>query len=157
MSYLFGNILIVTNKELLMMGWVLILLITVFTLFFRKILYLSFDQEFAKISGLRTGIINYLMIMLVALVVVLNIRAVGIILVLALLTVPQAAANLFTKDYREIILLSTVIGLAGTLAGLIISFYLNIPSGATIIFTLILLFGILRLIRMLLWYKQRIR
>jgi zinc transport system permease protein len=157
MSYLFGNILIVTNKELMLMLGVLILLITVFILFFRKILYLSFDQEFAKISGLRTGIINYLMIILVALVVVLNIRAVGIILVLALLTVPQATANLFTKDYREIMILSTLIGLAGTLSGLIISFYLNIPSGATIIFTLILLFGILRLIRMLLWYKHRIR
>ena len=96
------------------------------------------------------------MIVLVAMVVVLNIRAVGIILVLALLTVPQAAANLFTKDYREIIFLSIGIGMAGTLSGLFISYYLNIPSGATIIFTLVLLFGALRLIRMLLWYLRRI-
>jgi zinc transport system permease protein len=86
----------------------------------------------------------------------MNIRAVGIILVLAQLTVPQAAANLFTKDYLHIMILSVVIGLVGTLSGLFISFYLNIPSGATIIFTLIILFAIFRLIKWMLWYKNRI-
>jgi zinc transport system permease protein len=157
MSYLFGNILTVTKQELMMMLVLLIILITVFRLFFRKILYISFDEEFAKVSGIRVAHFNYLMILLVALVVVLNIRAVGIILVLALLTVPQAAANLFTKNYREIMLLSVGIGLAGTISGLFISFYLNIPSGATIVFTLIVLFGLLRIIKLLLWYKQQIR
>ena len=157
MSYLFGNILTVTKQELQIMLVLLVLLVTVFRLFFRKILYISFDEEFARISGLRVSLFNYGMIILVALVVVMNIRAVGIILVLAQLTVPQATANLFSKDYRQIMILSVVIGLAGTLSGLFISFYLNIPSGATIIFTLIILFGIFRLIKWLLWYKNRIR
>jgi zinc transport system permease protein len=157
MSYLFGNILTVTKQELQIMLALLVLLVTVFRIFFRKILYISFDEEFARISGLRVSLYNYGMIILVALVVVMNIRAVGIILVLAQLTVPQATANLFSKDYRQIMILSVIFGLVGTLSGLFISFYLNIPSGATIIFTLIILFGIFRLIRWLLWCKNRIR
>jgi zinc transport system permease protein len=157
MSYLFGNILTVSKQELQIMGAVLVLLVVVFRIFFRKILYISFDEEFAGISGLRVSLYNYGMIMLVALVVVMNIRAVGIILVLAQLTVPQATANLFSKDYRQIMILSVIFGLAGTLSGLFISFYLNIPSGATIIFTLIILFGVFRLIKWLLWYKNRFR
>jgi zinc transport system permease protein len=157
MSYLFGNILTVSKQELQIMLAVLVLLVVVFRIYFRKILYISFDEEFARISGLRVSLYNYGMIVLVALVVVMNIRAVGIILVLAQLTVPQAAANLFTKDYLHIMILSVVIGLVGTLSGLFISFYLNIPSGATIIFTLITLFAIFRLIKWLPWYKIRIR
>jgi len=147
MSYLFGNILTVTRNELWMMLILGVVLLSFFRLFFRKILYISFDEEFARASGLPVSLFNYLMITLVALVVVLNIRAVGIILVLSLLTIPQAAANLFTKDFREMMLLSTGIGIAGTISGLLFSFYLDIPSGATIIFTLIFLFGILRLIK----------
>jgi zinc transport system permease protein len=157
MSYLFGNILTVTKQELQIMLALLVLLVTVFRIFFRKILYISFDEEFARISGLRVSLYNYGMIILVALVVVMNIRAVGIILVLAQLTVPQATANLFSKDYRQIMILSVIFGLVGTLSGLFISFYLNIPSGATIIFTLIILFGIFRLIKWLLWCNNRIR
>jgi zinc transport system permease protein len=157
MSYLFGNILTVTKQELQIMLGLLILVVAVFRIFFRNILYISFDEEFARVSGLRVSLYNYGMILLVALVVVMNIRAVGIILVLALLTVPQATANLFSGDYKHIMLLSVVIGLVGTLSGLFISFYLNIPSGATIIFTLIFLFGLLRLIKWLLWYRNRIR
>jgi zinc transport system permease protein len=156
MSYLFGNILTVSKQELQIMGAVLILLVAVFGIFFRKILYISFDEEFAGISGLRVSLYNYGMIMLVALVLVMNIRAVGIILVLAQLTVPQATANLFSKDYRQIMILSVIFGLVGTLSGLFISFYLNIPSGATIIFTLIILFGICRLLKWLVWVKNKI-
>ncbi len=157
MSYLFGNILTVTRKELWMMLALLLILLGVFTLFFRKILYLSFDEEFARASGLPVSLINYLMIILVSLVVVLNIRTVGIILVLALLTIPQATANLFTKDYRKMMLLSVLTGMAGTISGLVISFYLDIPSGATIIFMLILLFGFTRTVKLRIWRKLQLR
>jgi zinc transport system permease protein len=81
--------------------------------------------------------------------VVLNIRVVGIILILSLLTIPQAIANLFTRDFRKMILLSILFGFAGSLSGLIISYFLNIPSGATIIFTLVVMFGIFRVIKRL--------
>lgn len=145
MSYLFGNILTVTNSEL---WWMLILnvvIISFFVLFFRNILYVAFDEEFARTAGLPVQLYNYLIIILIALTVVLNIRVVGIILILSLLTIPQASANLFTKDFRKLLILSSVFAFVGTIAGLFISYFMDIPSGAAIIFTLVLMFGILRI------------
>lgn len=145
MSYLFGNILTVTVSELLWMFVLNILIILFFSVYFRKVLYIAFDEEFARAAGLPVNFINYLVITLVALTVVLNIRVVGIILILSLLTIPQATANLFTKDLKHLLLLSSVFAFVGTIAGLFISYFMDIPSGATIIFTLIVIFGVLRL------------
>lgn len=145
MSYLFGNILTVTTSELLWMFILNIVIILFFSFYFRKVLYIAFDEEFARAAGLPVTFINYLVITLVALTVVLNIRVVGIILILSLLTIPQATANLFTKSFKQLLILSGVFAFIGTISGLFISYFMDIPSGATIIFTLIVLFGILRL------------
>lgn len=144
MSYLFGNILTVTISELIWMFALNVLIILFFVLFFRKILYIAFDEEFAKAAGLPVTLFNYLTITLIALTVVLNIRVVGIILILSLLTIPQASANLFTKDFRKMLILSSLFAFVGTISGLFISYYLDIPSGAAIIFTLVVIFALLR-------------
>ena len=149
MSYLFGNILTVTISELWWMFMLNIVIIGFFILFFRKILYIAFDEEFARTAGLPVSLFNYLTITLIALTVVLNIRVVGIILILSLLTIPQASANLFTNDFRKLLILSSVFAFIGTLLGLFISYFMDIPSGAAIIFTLVLMFGVLRLIKSL--------
>ncbi len=144
-SYLFGNILTVTSSEL---WWMFLLnagIILFFTLFLRQILYIAFDEEFARTAGLPVNLFNYLIMILIALTVVLNIRVVGIILILSLLTIPQASANLFTKDFKKLILLSSGFAFVGTLAGLFISNFMDIPSGAAIIFTLVVMFGLLRI------------
>ncbi|MDD4109664.1 MAG: metal ABC transporter permease [Prolixibacteraceae bacterium] len=148
MSYLFGNILTVTVSELLWMFILNIVIIVFFTFFYRKVLYIAFDEEFAKAAGLPVSLYNYVTITLIALTVVLNIRVVGIILILSLLTIPQATANLFTRDFRKLLILSSLFAFLGSITGLLVSYYLDIPSGATIIFTLIILFGLLKL------YKQ---
>lgn len=145
MSYLFGNILTVTISELWWMFTLNVVIIAFFSLLFRKILYIAFDEEFARAAGLPVALINYLIMILIALTVVLNIRVVGIILILSLLTIPQATANLYTKDFKRLIILSSVFAFVGTISGLFISYFLNIPSGAAIIFTLVLMFGILRI------------
>jgi zinc transport system permease protein len=75
---------------------------------------------------------------------VLNIRVVGIILILSLLTIPQATANLFTKDFRKMLMLSSLFAFVGTISGLFISYFMDIPSGAAIIFTLVVIFALLR-------------
>ena len=147
MSYLFGNILTVTNSELWWMFALNVVIIAFFVLLFRKILYIAFDEEFARAAGLRVSLFNYLTITLIALTVVLNIRVVGIILILSLLTIPQATANLFTNDFKKLLILSSVFAFIGTISGLFISYFLNIPSGAAIIFTLVTMFGILRLLK----------
>ena len=145
MSYLFGNILTVTVSELWWMFTLNVVIIAFFSIFFRKILYIAFDEEFARAAGLPVALFNYLIMTLIALTVVLNIRVVGIILILSLLTIPQATANLYTKDFKRLLILSSVFAFIGTISGLFISYFLNIPSGAAIIFTLVLMFGILRI------------
>ena len=85
------------------------------------------------------------MMVLIALTVVLNIRVVGIILILSLLTLPQATANILTNDFKSMIFLSVLFALIGSLSGLLMSYYANIPSGASIIFILVIIFGIMKL------------
>ncbi|MFV0591897.1 MAG: metal ABC transporter permease [Draconibacterium sp.] len=150
MSYLFGNILTVTSTELWWMFMLNVVIILFFTFFLRQILYIAFDEEFARTAGLPVNLYNYLIMTLIALTVVLNIRVVGIILILSLLTIPQASANLFTKDFKKLIVLSSVFAFVGTMIGLFISYFLDIPSGAAIIFTLVIMFGLLRGIKALL-------
>lgn len=146
-SYLFGNILTVTVSELLWMFALTAVIIVFFSIFFRKILYIAFDEEFASASGLNVSLFNYLTITIIALTIVLNIRVVGIILILSLLTIPQATANIITRDFKKLIVFSTLFALAGTVSGLFISYFLDIPSGAAIIFTQVLIFIVLRLIK----------
>ena len=147
MSYLFGNILTVTIPELWWMFALNVVIIAFFALLFKKILFIAFDEEFARAAGLRVALFNYLIITLIALTVVLNIRVVGIILILSLLTIPQATANLFTNDFKKLLILSSVFAFLGTISGLFVSYFLDIPSGAAIIFTLVIIFGVLRLFK----------
>ncbi len=147
MSYLFGNILTVTTSELWWMFSLNVVIIALVTLFFSKILYIAFDEEFARAAGLPVALFNYLTMTLIALTVVLNIRVVGIILILSLLTIPQATANLFTKDFKKLLILSSVFAFIGTISGLFFSYFLDIPSGAAIIFTLVIIFTVLRVVK----------
>ncbi len=149
MTYLFGSILTVTQSEIWFMVALNIVLLAFFMIFFRTILYLSYDEDFARTSGIRVTLFNYLMMALIALTIVLNIRVVGIILILSLLTIPQATANLFTKSFKTLMLLSTAIAFVGTFAGLLVSYWADIPSGAAIIFTLVIIFGLAKVIRLL--------
>jgi zinc transport system permease protein len=160
MSYLFGSILTVSTLDILLMLGLSLVLIIVFISFYRIILFISYDQEFAKTHRIAVDLINYILISLVALTIVLNIKVVGIILVISLLTIPQSTANLFTKNFKNIIIASIVIGLIGAFLGLVISYKINIPSGASIIFSLVIIFILAKLfqwsIRKIKLKKQRI-
>ncbi len=147
MSYLFGSILTVSKTELYITLTLCVVVVLFFYFFYKPILFSAFDQDFAKTRKIPVDLINYVLISLVALTIVLSIKVVGIILIISLLTIPQATANLFVKDFKKIIFISILIGLVASLAGLSISYYLNIPSGATIIFSLVSIFVIARIIK----------
>ncbi len=134
MTYLFGNILTVSSRDIFYMLLLCLVLILFFTLFYRIILFISFDEDYARSHKVPVQFFNYLLIVLVALVIVLNIRIAGIILVISFLTIPQSTANLFTRDFRRIIFYAIIFGIAGSFLGLYVSFRTNLPSGATIIF-----------------------
>lgn len=144
MSYLFGSILTVSTTEIWLMAALSLVLIAVFALLYRAILYIAFNEEFARTTGLPVNLVNYILMSLIAITIVLNIRVVGIILIMSLLTLPQATANLFTHDFRHMMFYSVGFAFIGAFAGLLVSFYADIPSGASIIFTQVLLFGLMK-------------
>ncbi len=149
MAFLFGSILTVTTLDLQLMLLLAIITILVFGFFYHKILFISFDEEYARSHRVAVEWFNYLLLTLVALAIVLHIRVVGIILVISFLTIPQVTANLFVNDLKKMIYLSVLISFLGSFSGLLISYYLNIPSGATIIFVFVMLFALAHLIRFL--------
>jgi zinc transport system permease protein len=140
MSFLFGNILTVSSFNLQLLAVLAVVVVVIFWLLFKTILFVAFDEQYARAIKLPVTTINYLLITVVALTIVLNIRVAGIILVLSLLTIPQTIANIFTKDFKKLIVLSIIIGIIGSFSGLFLSYTFDIPSGATIIFLLVIIF-----------------
>ena len=149
MSYLFGSILTVTTADIIALGIMSVILCIYFGAFYRTILYASFDESFARTYSSRVDIFKYITTSLIALTIVLNIRMAGVILVLSLLTIPPNIAMLFTRAYSGIILLSILTGFAGTAAGYAISYSAGIPVGATIIFTLVIIWIMAKVITLM--------
>ncbi|MGQ1787369.1 MULTISPECIES: metal ABC transporter permease [unclassified Saccharicrinis] len=144
MSFLFGNILTVTQTDIYQMFGLAIIISACMAIFYRPILYTAFDPEYAKTTGLNIKLIKYATAAIIALTIVFSIRIAGIILVLSLFTIPQAIAGIFTHDFKTMIYYSIGFGFLGIMAGLIGSYYFNLPSGAIIIFTLILIWALLK-------------
>ncbi|MEA1887722.1 MAG: metal ABC transporter permease [Bacteroidota bacterium] len=146
MSYLFGSILTIKTSDLIALAVMSVILLIFFTRYYRFIMYLAFDESYARTFSSRVDFFKYLLIILASLVIVLNIRIAGVVLVLSLLTIPPNIALLYTKDFRNVIIISVISAFLGMLAGFAASWYLNIPTGATIIFTLVLLWVISRIV-----------
>jgi len=148
-SYLFGNILTVPAFDLTLMIVLDGIIILLVSLFYKEFLFISFDEEFSKVSGIATERLYLLLLGLIALTVVVLIRVVGIILVIALLTIPAAMARQFTYKIRHMMLLAILFGTIFTFSGLWLSYLLDLASGATIILVsgvaLFISFGINRL------------
>lgn len=146
MGYLFGSILTVTNADIIALGIMSLILILYFSIFYRTILYISFDEVFARTYSPYVDIFKFVTTALVALTIVLNIRMAGVILVISLLAIPPNIAMLFTGVYSRIIIWSVIAGFAGTVTGYVISYFAGIPVGATIIFTLVVIWVIAKIL-----------
>lgn len=132
-TYLFGDILTVGRQDLWMMllldGIVIFFILSLFNVYKAYLL----DDEFAKVQGVKTLWLEYLLFFLIALTIVVMIRVVGFILVIALLSAPTAIAKYFTKNLKKMMLLASSFSLLFSLTGLWLSYKLNVPSGASII------------------------
>lgn len=153
-EYLFGNILTITGTDIIALVILSAIIILFFALFFHDIVSVSFDTEYAKTRRIPTQFIEYSMMLFIAITIVLSIRLVGIVLLMSLITVPQMTANLFTVKYSKIITLSVILSFIGCIVGLLLSYYLNVPSGAFIIFVLIIMFFLAKGIKALSRIKQ---
>lgn len=141
-AYLFGNILTITASDIALLGVLSVVLAVFFGLYLRPIVSIAFDREFARSQGLPVEFFEYALMLFIALTIVACLRMVGIVLVISLLTIPQMTANLFSHRFHRIIWLSIGIGYLSCLGGLLLSFYLNVPSGASIIFFSILIYAV---------------
>ena len=135
-SYLFGSILTVNNTDLYIMLILDLIIITTVYLFRREFLAVSFDEEFSKVIGLHSLLIYMLLLALVALSVVVLIKVVGVILLIALFTIPAAISKQYTYNLRKLMILATIVGIILTSVGLILSYIFNLASGATIVMVL---------------------
>lgn len=155
-SFLFGNILTISHGDLLLLAVLSLLLLAIFTLLFRPILSVAFDACFARSQKLPVSAIEYMMMILIAMIIVSTLRMVGVVLAISLLTIPQMTANLFTYSYKRIIAYSILVGWVDCLLGLTFGYMLNIPSGAAIIFVSIIIYALLKAIKVLIFkFNQR--
>jgi zinc transport system permease protein len=135
-SYLFGSILTVSNTDLYIMLILDLVIIAVVYMFRREFLAVSFDEEFSNVVGLPALLIYMLLLALVALSVVVLIKVVGVILLIALFTIPAAIGKQYTYNLRNLMILATILAVVLTSLGLILSFIFNLASGATIVMVL---------------------
>ncbi len=133
MSYLFGSILTVPDSDIWMMVAVAAVIFGVVTYFYNDYLALSYDEEFAQIRGVRVNTLYVLMIVMLALGVVMIIQVVGLILVIALMTIPPYIAEKYSKSLLSMMVLSSVLSALFTVIGLWLSYVFNLTSGASII------------------------
>jgi hypothetical protein len=132
-----------------------VLLTLFFTLFLNPIICIAFDREFARSQRIPVALFEYILMMFIALTIVSCLRMVGIVLAISLLTLPQMTANLFTHSFKKIIWWSVITGYAGCLGGLFISYKLQVPSGAAIIFFSILIYTFCKMGKSMYLCKQK--
>jgi len=135
-SYLFGSILTVPSADLFTMLALDVVIVASVLLLFKELVAVSFDEEFAQIVGIPSRLLYLLLLCLVALSIVVLIRVAGVILVMALLTIPAAIARQFTDRMGRLMVLSTMIAVLFTGLGLYLSYVFDVASGATIVLTL---------------------
>ena len=133
MSYLFGNILMVERESILLLGCLDALIVILVFLFYKRFLAVCFDEEYSELQGIGVVSTYLLLLCLIALTVVILIQVVGIILVIALLTLPAATARYYVRSLAQMMILASILGALFTTSGLIVSYQPNLPAGATII------------------------
>ena len=144
-AYLFGYILTINTTDIGILAGLSILLTAFFACFLNPIIYIAFDREYARSQRIPVVFFEYILMMFIALTNVACLRMIGIVLVISLLTLPQMTANLFTHSFNRIIWLSIGIGYAGCLGGLFLSYQMQVPSGAAIIFFSILVYALCKM------------
>lgn len=139
---LFGNVLAVSDRDLITTTCVLIAVILFIVIFYKELLITSFDETFARTYGLRTQMVHYALMLMLTLVTVSSLQTVGIILVVAMLITPAATAFLWTNKLHWMLVDSAIFGTLASLIGLFLSYTLNWSSGPAIVLVSAFIFGV---------------
>lgn len=146
-SFLFGNLLLTTTTDLIFLALFAGITLLLVALLYRPLLYVSFDPEYATISGIRTRWFQLGMMIWVSIGIVLSIRAMGIMMLMSMLTLPQMTMNQWTRNFKGILIGSTLLSVVGLLLSLAVSYYINLPAGAVSVLLFSILFLVSKLVR----------
>lgn len=146
-SVLFGSILAIGEEHLWLVAAVAVVTLVLLALTWSRLSYMTFDPELAALSGVPVVALEYMLLALVAVVIVVSVQTVGIALVSSFIVIPAATASMIGRTLTRVALLSFGLGVGGAASGLLLSYHLNVASGATIILTLGLAFVVVLLVR----------
>ncbi len=149
-SFLFGNILTISSKDLWLFGIFTTILIIFFIAFYRKIIAIAFDRDYAKVSHLPVKTISYIMTIFIAICIVLTIRLIGIMLLISMLSLPQMIAEVYCHKFKSIIISAIIISFITGIIGLLVSTVMDVPCSATIVLILVIFFIISHAIKWIL-------
>jgi len=139
-SYLFGSILSISNEDIITIFVFGIVALALLLLFAKEFYFIAYDEEVAKTSGIKVKLLNYLLVTIVAIIIALSIRIIGTLLIGALMVIPTVAALQFRVGFMQTALLSLLFAVISVVSGMFFSFYFSLPSGATIVLSVLSIF-----------------
>lgn len=154
-SFLFGSIVAITDFELILVITISIVVVILFILLYKELLYISFDEQGAKLAGVPVGLVNFIFTLLTAITVSVAARTVGALIVSSLMVVPVACAMQFAKSYKQTVFYSIFFAVLFTVSGLFISYYNKLKPGGTIVLTGVACLILLLLVKKL--YEKTLR
>ena len=143
-SFLFGSILLISNEDTIMILAISAGIIATLTILQKQFLHLTFNEEQAKLVGLSTTLLNYAFVVLASITVVTSMRLVGILLISALIVIPNITAMMFGKGFKKTVFISMGIAVISVISGILVSYFLNVaPSGTIVVIAVGILVGTL--------------
>ena len=146
-NYMFGSILAMTKSDVILSLILSIALIAIYGIFYNRLFLISFDEKFAKASGINVSFYQFLIALITALVVVLGMRMMGTLLISSLIVFPAIIAKKLTNSFKGLVAMSCVTSIICFLAGILVSFYLNFPAGASIVLVYMILLVIVNTLK----------
>ncbi len=142
-NYLFGSIVTVTSNDIYTISILSVTVIFILAFFYKELVYVTFDEEAARVSGVPVRLVNTVLIILTALTVGLAIPIVGVLLIAALIVIPVIAALQLRRSFLKTILYAEAISLISVISGIFVSFYINLSTGGTIVLIMIAIFVVI--------------
>ena len=146
-NYLFGSLVTVRQSDVTIIAILGIIVAAAIIVFYKQLVFITFDEDAARVSGIPTRALNTLLIALAALTISLSIPIVGVLLISALIVIPVVTALQFGTGFRQTIAIAEIISVLSVISGIIVSFYLNLSTGGTIVLITLAIFGIVLLIK----------
>ena len=141
-NYMFGSILAMTTKDVILSIVLTLLSLGIYIVFYNRLFFITFDEKFAKASGINVTLYQFLISLLTAFIVVIGMRMMGTLLISSLIVFPAIIAKKFTTSFKGLVVMSVLTSIICFLIGIFVSFFLNMPTGAGIVFVYIVLLAI---------------